>query len=266
MLFELWNPGTSVFDVEFRLCDDCGFVCYFPRPTESEVDAKYRFLSELGTQERQQAGQVGRDGVKKAGLEQARTELEADRSAQILATLSPFLEDRKELLDLGGGRGGLLCAFSRKGMKCALVDYLKGPLPGIERIGSTLADVPEGRKFHVVLSSHVFEHLAEPLQLAKDIRRCLHPDGLLFIEVPLEIFGSAPKNAEPVTHINFFCPSSLGTLLKVAGFELLFCELVDSLFESGKKRTAVRAVGRLANVPSQIEMPGSAEAQRLLRG
>jgi SAM-dependent methyltransferase len=194
----------------------------------------------------------------------ARSRLEESRSSQIFGTLSPFLADRRDLLDLGGGRGGLLGSFSRHGMSCALVDYLTGPLPGIERIGSTLSDVPAGRLFDVVLCSHVFEHLADPLQLAKDIKRCLRPNGLLFIEVPLEILGSAPKNSEPVTHINFFCPSSLTTLLEFAGFEVLLCSLTDSLFETGKTGKAVRAVGRLKDAVPRVTLPGPGEAERLL--
>lgn len=235
------------------MCNVCGFVGYAPRPTESDLQAKYEFLSAHEARAPRSPG------------------LDALRSSHLLRWVQSYVSSEAgTLLDLGGGRGELLSAFVAAGFSAAVVDYPRDPMAGVEWCGSTLADVPQDRMFGVVIASHVFEHLAEPIEAAKDVLRHLAPGGLFFVEVPLEFVGGVPRMREPVTHINFFCASSLSALLQRAGFEVVRGETVASLFASGAYRYAVRVVARRPRHVHSSEQSSSqarfsaAEARALL--
>lgn len=44
VLFEVWCPGRNEVTLTERMCRQCGFMAYAPRPTSADVAAKYRFL------------------------------------------------------------------------------------------------------------------------------------------------------------------------------------------------------------------------------
>ena len=85
-------------------------------------------------------------------------------------------------------------------------------------------DFPAG-SFDVVFSSHVFEHLSDPLAVARRVSVWLKPGGLHMMEVPNE-FGTLPKlrsrwlgrvkcrprSARSIHHTVFFSPATLRLL------------------------------------------------------
>jgi SAM-dependent methyltransferase len=168
------------------------------------------------------------------------------------------------LLDFGGGSGALLSWFVRAGLECAVVDYTPATVPGVVRLGDTLDDLPDDARFEVVLCSHVFEHVAEPVEVAEQLRARLSETGILFIEVPLEILGGPPKMREPVTHVNFFCETSLVAALERAGLEVIDVRTQACLFANGFYRYGVRALARATSEVRRNPRPGSVQARKLL--
>jgi 2-polyprenyl-3-methyl-5-hydroxy-6-metoxy-1,4-benzoquinol methylase len=251
VLFELWAKDAHELVVTFCLCEGCGFVTYLPRPSEHELSQKYAFLSE-------HEPRAGR-----------KPDLDRLRSKALAAWVEPSLDGRATtLLDLGGGRGELLSSFVAAGHRCCVVDFDREPLPGVAWAGSSLDALPATCSFGAVIASHVLEHLADPLSVARALRRHLQPDGFLFVEVPLEILGGPPRMREPVTHVSFFCESSLRALLERSGFAIVSCQTVAALFASGAHRYAVRAVARRdahEPDPSAPPRPGAQQARKLLR-
>ncbi len=268
VLFEVWLPKAREFLIHFELCRKCGFVCYFPRPTAQDLDDKYRFLARVYADDRERA-QASRGDSTDEGLHEPpsrqKSLLGEKRGKQVFDAVEPFLKDHSELMDFGGGRGDLLRSFVDRGVSCGVVDYMNTVPSDIKWLGSTLQELPPGRAFDIIVCSHVIEHLAEPVALARELYAFLRTDGLIFVEVPLELRGGPPRRKEPVTHINFFCPSSLSTLLESAGYEVLTCQRVDSVFENGRTREAVRAVARRGRVPNAVRLPSNAEALSLLK-
>ncbi|VFN06588.1 MAG: hypothetical protein BECKG1743D_GA0114223_108871, partial [Candidatus Kentron sp. G] len=51
VLFEKWFPGYGKVTLTSRLCRDCGFITYTPRPEAADIHAKYRFLAEIAPRE-----------------------------------------------------------------------------------------------------------------------------------------------------------------------------------------------------------------------
>lgn len=89
------------------------------------------------------------------------------------------------VVDFGGDEGQL---FPRVPTGRRIVcDISNRELPtGIEHISmlSELGDV----KPDLVIAAHVLEHLPDPLQPLKDIRRVIAANGIVYVEVPLDLF------------------------------------------------------------------------------
>lgn len=83
-----------------------------------------------------------------------------------------------------------------------------------------------GQGFSLVLSSHVLEHVLQPVRYLQQLGRFLASDGLLFIEVPdcgEQALNCALETTNLVhgQHIHYFTDDSLQQIAALAGFSLL---------------------------------------------
>lgn len=226
VLFEVWFPDADVVLLSSRRCSSCDLVCYSPRPDSADLAAKYRFLMEA------------------KGPRDAAVELDATRAARVYETVCAGRSKPFRVLDVGGGDGRLMLPFLAQGVECYLVDYGKWILEGVQRLGSTLADVPQTMSFDIVICSHVLEHVSYPRRLLEDIRRILCDGGIVYLEVPLEVFRNNAWNpilAEPVTHISFFTTTTLRHLLLATGYQTNLLEECAGTYE-GRPLPIIRAV------------------------
>lgn len=247
VLFEIWAHGHDEIRIFVQLCRSCGFVGFHPRPTSTEIDDKYRFLTRVAP---------------KPAQSPCVSSLDRRRSADLFC----FAGGRTAgpVLDFGGGTGALLCRFAAEGLDCGVVDHVRETVPHIARLGSSLDELHPEQRFGTIIASHVFEHLADPTNTARVLRSHLAPAGILIVEVPLEILGGPPQLKEPVTHVNFFCPSSLEVALRRAGLDIVKCRVCAVESEHGNVCYAVRALARRAETEDVSMLPGDAEARRLL--
>jgi hypothetical protein len=235
VLFEVWYPGVHEVLITSQCCEHCGFVLYIPRPSEENLDAKYKFLSTL-----EPDNNISEDDQV---INNRRGRLIYNKVKEYLPKGPKGRKGR--VLDFGGGEGRLLRDFIAQGSECSVVDYCEQVFPGVNRIGSTIADIPSNAKFDLIICSHVIEHVANPLNIIATLMQHLDQEGAIFIEVPMEIWGKAPLHDEPVTHINFFTPSSLRLLMERAGISVSSCRLGGMPHNSGRMELVVRAIGNL---------------------
>jgi SAM-dependent methyltransferase len=241
VLFDVWCRGASEVALTEVRCDACGCWAYSPRPTAAEIDAKYDHLMDVG--ERRHARRP--DG---------RNERRALATAR-LARRYASAPHGFDVLDVGGADGTLLQPLRRRAGRCALVDYKEATLPGVERLGATLDEVPDDQTFDVILLCHVLEHMADPRRAVEAARDHLAPGGVLVVEVPLEVWGGLPIEVDPVTHVNFFTSSALAALLRRAGMEVVELHEAGTVYDGGHKEV-IRAVARTASaVPRTISDP-----------
>lgn len=250
VLFTVWHPGHEDFTIRFVMCRGCGFITYLPRPTAADVEAKYRRLAE--------SGDTGYTPSADEAIERVR----ADR---LYARLRRVVGDRcRRVLDYGGGNGAMLQPFVRAGHECSVVDYAPEPVPGVKRLGDTAESIPSAARFDLVICSHVLEHLADPGKVLSRLREHLDTGGLLFAEVPVEIWKGAPRLPDPVTHINFFTLSSLELLLQRHGFSPLRSR-TESYADPRWCMTVAVAVARKADAAATGDyLRGVAETRALL--
>jgi SAM-dependent methyltransferase len=139
----------------------------------------------------------------------------------ILNLLSTYAPNTKftRILDYGGDRGQLIPP-SLKGEK--FVYELSGvdTEEGVKKINKI-----NNKYYDFIMCTHVLEHLINPIEVLYEIKNALTDDGIIYIEVPLQL--NELNNSQSETHfmhehINFFNPKSMKSLLELAGFETIF--------------------------------------------
>lgn len=156
------------------------------------------------------------------------------REEDIAERLEPYLEvlsGRREILDLGCGRGEALEVLSARGIPCSGVDSNVEMVDRCREKGfkaevGDLFSALEGRSeasLGGIVSFHVIEHLpaAGLDRLARLAWRALAPGGVLVLETPNPmsmVVGASRFWIDP-THKRPVHPESLKTMLELTGFD-----------------------------------------------
>jgi SAM-dependent methyltransferase len=213
VMFECWWIGRTEVELIAQSCSSCGFVCYSPRPSSEDLMAKYMFLREHETLGAAHA--AGRRTHKLLSL----------RLTYLQEAIRRVAKRRPDsVLDIGGGDGRLLQPFLELGSKCFVVDFNESPIAGVSRLGTQLEEISSDRIFDLIICSHVLEHVAEPTEMLRNAKRLLSNNGLIYVEVPLEIWKGIPIDSDPVTHINFFTTKVLKSAIAAAGLSPILLE------------------------------------------
>ena len=236
VLFEIWFPDKHEVIMTSQYCTHCGFMTYTPRPTETDLRAKYKFLNKHTTPEE---------------TEELLQLLEKDhyskRNRQEMYTLVSREVNGKKLkvLDFGGGNGWYLSPFLEHGHECSLIDYDEEQLPGIKKIANELHEIPSYVMFDAIICRATLEHVSAPLSIIEKFHGILRDNGVVYALVPDEILGGISRlGSDPVTHINFFTRKSFELLFRMANFEI-----VNSSIDEMKN---IWVVARKAKIKSTV--------------
>jgi SAM-dependent methyltransferase len=210
VLFDVWFPDCDRVTLTSLYCKACGFMTYSPRPTDDEIAAKYAYRIKLKRTE------------EKPAYDSRSKKLDAIRASRIFDQCTEYTGGRVlNVLDYGGGNGKLMGPFVDGGHQCYLIDYNDDPIYGVTRLSDDIRNLDTGYKFDVIICSHVLEHVADVSSLVSSLRERLAPNGILYAEVPQEIWAGIPVEADPVTHINYFTRNSFTNLFLQNGFEVV---------------------------------------------
>jgi len=149
-----------------------------------------------------------------------------------LETKDPKFLQPGRLLDVGCGNGFFLKPMKEKGWEVHGVEpdnvaAERGRREGLDIITGFIdqAHYPS-EYFDYVRSNHTFEHVRNPREHLKEIRRIIKPTGYLFIGLPnirslaARIFGRYWWYLCPPVHPFGYCPETLGQLLASEGFRV----------------------------------------------
>ena len=151
-----------------------------------------------------------------------------------------FMTRGSFVLDIGCSSGIFLEIGKKKGYRTFGIEVdiegLRNSTRNHQRVVQAIAEeIPfSGATFHLVHAHHVFEHLADPLQAAKETFRVLRPGGFLFIEVPNQLgnvmfrrdrwfhrIPQRPRTIRSIHHLYFFTKKTIARLTREAGFEIV---------------------------------------------
>jgi SAM-dependent methyltransferase len=193
-------------------CTVCGMVYADTEASQSAYDALYQEAS------RYQDNRTSTGGGESIW--------DAQRLAETARAIFSMAEDKtSRILDIGCANGGLLEALRALGyIHLAGIDPAAACVAntrhrGFEaRVGS-LSAIPEGiEPFDVVILSHVLEHVRDLGSALAGVRRLLHEDSLVYIEVPDATryweFVNAPFQDFNTEHINHFSGICLHNLAR----------------------------------------------------
>lgn len=222
--------GLSVSTV---ICKNCGLVQTNPRMNEESYikfyDLEYRRLY------------VGEEQVPSHLFE-----LKSQQGKNILKYLEKVTKQKitkKFVVDIGTGSGGVLYPFKMQKNEVLGLDYGSlylnyGRKKGLNlKLGGVEVLENINKKIDVVIYRHVLEHLSNPIEELKKLRKFLHKDSIVYIEVPglknlhqsyNQDFLRYLQNA----HLYHFTLKKIKEVGQISGFKLIHGdETIRSVFK-----------------------------------
>ncbi len=139
-----------------------------------------------------------------------------------------------KVLDIGCGSGAFLESMRKSGYEIygtELDGVAYQRASQVSRIhlqqGNLSHEMFGDARFDAVTIWHVLEHIEDPRSTISTVRELMHPEGLLFIEVPnldslqARMFGKHWFHLDPPRHIYQFTDKSLTQMLEAEGFTVV---------------------------------------------
>lgn len=135
-----------------------------------------------------------------------------------------------KLLDVGCGNGQFLSLAREMGWIAEGVDFDPDAVRQARSLGFSVSEggidalAEQGCAYDIVTSSHVLEHVANPIQHLRAVYSVLKPGGRLWLQTPnlksigARWFGRNWRGLEPPRHLVLFNTQSLRSCLREAGF------------------------------------------------
>lgn len=197
-------------------CETCGLVFYNPMPTarflENFYTESYRLLY------RGAASLSARDKAL-LGIDER-----MNYSGSLIAKRVEAASGGA-VLDYGCGDGSLLANLVGRKKYTRVYgiepsDYARlASAKGIRILGG-IDEIPESETFDLIILNHVFEHVREPLDLIRKLRRSLSEGGLVYLDVP-DMSAYRSVGSLHLAHVLHFSDTSLQNIMNLAGFEIV---------------------------------------------
>lgn len=156
-----------------------------------------------------------------------------------------------KLLELGVGSGDTLKLFNNWGWLAEGLDFDSQAVEYAQSLGLKVykGDIFSQQfandSFDAIFSSHVVEHVPDPVALMQESLRILKPGGIFVAITPNassrlhQLFKSKWRGLEPPRHLHIFTPQSLLTATKKVGFDKIEisssnCSAIHIFYESLK--------------------------------
>lgn len=238
LYFDKRMAGASgEVEISVKQCSKCGFIYNSPRLSEIGLNTYYE-NSDLGS------GQVFRDESAKGHYSILHTE----RANFLKSSLTQNI--KFNLLDIGCGNGGFLNAVIKqipycnaRGLDPSNLAVKNCKQIDIEVIQGSVNDLSSmNLDVDIVSMISVLEHLPNPREALKEIKKFIGSNGILYLEIPNtlepEVSLTGFFNFEHIVH---FTPSTLYKLLEEEGFH--------KIIQDESVSNVVRVIASSSNQP-----------------
>ena len=173
----------------------------------------------------------------------------------------PFLDKKKNILDIGSGTGVSCVLLEKKGYNVTGVDpdpknaqLINSKLKKGKCINSYFEDLKIENKIDVVWLTHVIEHLEQPDILLEKCKEWIVPDGIICIAVPdcgnPNMLNHSLNNPYHVYH---FSKNSLKRLFGKSGYDVIQCDSLSNLKRTNRRFHKVMRKAGFNNLSSKTE-------------
>ena len=173
----------------------------------------------------------------------------------------PFLDKKKNILDVGSGTGVSCILLEKKGYNMTGVDpdpknaqLINSKLKKGKCINSYFEDLKIENKVDVVWLTHVIEHLEQPDILLEKCKEWIVPDGIICIAVPdcgnPNMLNHSLNNPYHVYH---FSKNSLKRLFAKSGYDVIQCDSLSNLKRTNRRFHKVMRKTGFNNLSSKTE-------------
>lgn len=233
-------PGT--FDL--YQCKQCGLVKIWPFLKAEEISKYYPKEYSPYKQLSNQKG-PGTEGRTRYYLHHPLKALNALLYSKILGHNRNLpTQAGLRVLDVGCGDGAYLLSECQKGCECFGVDISKEALKRLKQRDSRIniyCGSLEGAHFSsdffdVVNFSHVLEHVTNPKELLREIKRVMKPGAFLRLQVPnsaslaYKIFGPFWMGLDTPRHFYVFSRTNLKAFLENQGFRVVSFRTLENAY------------------------------------
>jgi len=206
----------------FWRCSQCDAIYLYPIP--SKEDEKKFYLKEFEAFMATRAGDH-RDW----SSAELHKQTNHDQVIRRLPFLQDYLKDGTDLLEVGCSSGFMLDAFSELGVNCFGIEPSGAFSEFLEQsqytIYNDISEV-EPKKFDLIVSFFVFEHIRDPYNFLQQLYNTLEEDGVIVCEIPcandpltsLYEIDAFEKFYWSVAHHYYYTPESLRYILEKLGF------------------------------------------------
>jgi len=143
---------------------------------------------------------------------------------QDLWKFTPFVKKGYSVLDFGCGSGHILANLDCRGKYG--IEINEGAIKEAKKRGITvfkkLKNLPKDSKFDVIFSHHTLEHIENPTEELKEMKKYLKKDGISVHVVPIDDWR-IEKKYDPNDinkHLFTWTPRLLGNLFAHCGYEV----------------------------------------------
>ncbi|WP_163835513.1 class I SAM-dependent methyltransferase [Spartinivicinus ruber] len=202
------------------VCKTCSLVFTNPRPKKEWYNNFYekhfrQFYDDIDT----------------PTLEYANSKESLHKHSSNIELLSPYLEAKGAVLDIGASEGNFLRLFQQSKPNWQLTGIEPNPLfADFARKEFNLQNIITGPfpsalnrndKFDLVHTGHVFEHILEPNEFLDECYNRLNTNGLLFIDVPNAECKKSGIRYLHVAHVYHYSLTTISALLRNHGFDVI---------------------------------------------
>ncbi len=238
---------TPKDDMNWMICNDCGFVYRSPVLEQDEYERLYENYDTDIFENTTPDEYFDKIISLPIGTSENR-----EKASWLKAILDENdLNDNLKILDIGCGGGTLLYILNEElsvdgiygvELNQAYADLAKRRVDADIRNENYTSGI-FGKQFNLLINTKVLEHIPDPLPFLREMYNDLLNEGLLFIEVPhVSDMFNFPLTDERFTipHIYFFSEGTLSALLEKAGFTILKYRV----YEASRNRSYLQVVAQ----------------------